>query len=256
MRQIATALRAQLNAPGSPLTAEQRTVAARLLAPLDPRAPADEMTAHLRALIEDGGTLLEPRLRSALAGRAPAGELPADVARDLRVVLAAMLEPGTDDTARAGARQRLSTELAAEVLARQLDQALQWIRHGTLVADVPLAERHDDRVRMQYERDAQDGDAGDGAHGHAVRLAFDLETFGRLDVLVNWAHGTASVRLRVGDEPTRARLADGLADLRAALRARGLALDEADVVVGPPDIRVIDGPGAPPPSGTILRLVG
>lgn len=252
-RQLAAALRAHVNAPGAPLTPEQRAVAARLLAPLDPHAPAAEIADHLRVLIENGGTQLEPHLRAALAGRPPAAPLPADVANDLRVLLAALLKPGADDTARTEARQRLSAQLANDVLERQLDQALQWIRHGVLAADVPVADGRDDRVRMEYERDARESDR---EAGHSLRLAFDLETLGRLDVLVTWSGGAASMRVRADDDETRGRVVDGLADLRASLRARGLALQHAEVVVAEAAAADVTAPSEPPPSGSILRLVG
>ncbi|MBL8144167.1 MAG: flagellar hook-length control protein FliK [Acidobacteria bacterium] len=256
-RQLAAALRAHINAPGAPLTQDQRAVAARLLAPLDPHAPTADIADHLRVLIENGGTQLEPHLRAALAGRPPAGPLPADVANDLRVLLAALLKPGADDTARTEARQRLSAQLANDVLERQLDQALQWVKHGVLAADVPVADGRDDRVRMEYERDARRSEGeGDRPADHSLRLAFDLEALGRLDVVVTWSGGSASMRVRTDDDETRGRVVDGLTDLRASLRARGLALQHADVVVGEAPAADVAAPSEPPPSGSILRLVG
>ena len=256
MRQLAAALRDCASAPNAPLTAEQRAVAARLLSPVDPRASASAIADHLRALIEHGGTLLEPHLRAALDGHRPGQPLPDAVAHDLRVVLAALLKPGADSAAVTGTRQQLGEQLGRDVLERQLDQALHWIRNGTLVADVPIADRGDDRVRMQYQRDDGSGDTDAAPAAHAVRLAFDLDGIGRLEVVVTWVHGTAALGVCVGDEATRARVAEGLSDLRGALRGRGLSLTDVRIQVGPPSPVTVDAPSEPPPSGSILRLVG
>jgi hypothetical protein len=64
------------------------------------------------------------------------------------------------------------------------------------------------------------------------------------------------MRVRTDDDETRGRVVDGLTDLRASLRARGLALQHADVVVGEAPAADVAAPSEPPPSGSILRLVG
>ncbi len=255
-RQLAAALRDVAGAPNGPLTPEQRVVAARLLSPVDPHASTREIAEHVRALVEDGGTLLEPHLRAGLDNPRPPHALPREVANDLRVLLAALLGPRADSATANQVRERLGAEFGRDVLERQLDQALQWIRSGTLVADVPIAGRDRDRVRMEYRRDASSEDAREPPSAHAVRLAFDLEVLGRVEMLVSWAHDTAALHARVGDEATRARLSEGLADLRGALRARGLSLADAGVEVAVPAPATVDAPSTPPPSGSILRLVG
>ena len=256
MRQHAVALRLFAGSPEVTLTSEQRAAAARLLSPVDPQAPPDEIAGHVRALVEDGGTLLEPHLRAAIHANGAAHGLPGQVARDLRVVLAALLASGTGPAALADTLQRLGAELGREVLDRQLDQALHWVRSGTLVADLPITENGDDRVRMEYRRE-HSGDGGDEATAaHAVRLTFELASLGQIDVVASWAHGAATLQVRVGDEVAGALVAEGLLDLRSALQARGLTLTTAGIRIGPPVAAAAHAPGEPPAPGSILRQVG
>lgn len=256
LRDVAAALQQHLDAPGSPLTPDQRAAAAKLLSPLDPKSSTGEMADHLRLLVQNGGTLLEPRMRAALAGGAAAHGLPDEVMQDLRVLVGALMASPGDDTARADARQRLGARLADGVLDRQLDQALQWIKHGTLSVDVPLADGREGRVRMTYEREPARESPDDVAAHHGVSLSFDLEPLGRVEVDLRWSGASASLRVRAQDDAARVRFDAGLNDLRAALRVRGLSLRHADVVVGVAPDQGDAVPADPPPSGSILRLVG
>jgi hypothetical protein len=246
--------------------------------------PVARLAQAIRGLVEDGGVFVESRLKAILVGLpadATLSSLPPTVAADLRVLLGALARsltseaPGraggaaTAEIAAENAAARPATDvratdviarLAQQVLAQQLDLALQWVRHGEMHAHVPVQfGPQESSVRLRVLRDApRDPELAEGpAALHTFEVSLDLEAIGRLDARVQWAGSSLSARIVVEQDAVVPLVEAELAPLVRGLNEAGFTSVATAVRVDPARLAESDRVAIdPPPGGSLLRVRG
>ena len=281
-----------------PLPAADVRQLVQLLAAVPAGLDPARLAAALRVLVEHGGAFVESRLGAALAQLPPGASLPSlppTVAADIRVLLGALARslgratasgaPGqggerplatasaTAQTVRAANEQAAALgassgesdpdaigRLGHQVLAQQIDLALQWLRHGVIQAQVPLRfPQEESSVRLRIVRDAPRDPALAESAGrfHAFEVSLDLRDLGRIDARVQWAGAALSARFLVEREALVPVFEAELGPLVRGLNAAGFAA--VTTTVGAGAVRATESDRLalePPPGGSLLKVRG
>jgi hypothetical protein len=244
----------------------------KLMAPLDHRQSAEAMAEALEGFVEQGGLFLERRLRSLLEPRTvtpPALLSRTDVdlstsidAGDIRVLLASVRRalqsanrgaplgdaaagPNAGELSAAGAAtiasgagtailDRERQALVASALARQLDLAYQWLRHGWVRLELPLALG--DAIVMAdlcIEVDSSRRPRGGSQRAFAFDLQVELAGLGRLAALVQWVGRELSASVLVDGPELQTLVRSQLGLLTEGLQRAGFTRVTTSVKVDP-----------------------
>jgi hypothetical protein len=238
---------------------------AEALGPRDPSAAPERLARDLRALVEDGGLLLERRLRDAIE-RAPAAgrdarpdqdgaAIPEALRRDVRVLLAAagralarrLPAPPVDGPVEEGAHAatgalgpvadsaRTEQEALGEgLVARQIAVARQWLLEGTLDLDVPLllsGEPVRARLHISVDRRRAKGRAGASRRPFGFDVRIDLPHVGRVLACVQWSGEALVARFFVEGDEVKALVEAAAGSLAAGLHRAGFGTVRTEVAV-------------------------
>jgi hypothetical protein len=251
-------LRAMASRPGADrATATVASQLAELTLPLDAALDAGPIADGLRRHVEDGGLLLESRLRAWMEDRGgtasrsggSAPHLPANVQKDLRALLGiARRVLGFDDPAAAAPAQSAGPDhnlqpdaphraeqqmLADRALARQVDLAYQWLRWGILHVEVPVRMGHHVvTADLRIGGDDQT-ETVEGIRPLSFDVRVDLPELGRLEAWVQWARHDLSARLFVERPDVEVLARQELGSLEEGWRRAGFGRVSVQITVDP-----------------------
>ena len=244
---------------GGPAGVSPRERLLALVRPVPLARDAAPLVDALREHITAGGALFEAHAARALAhARGPQPAVPVELQADLRWMLAALAREAEAQPEIEPLRQRLLQDIAA----RQLDVALSGVKDGEVRIDVPIAFGHtDSTARLAVKDEGPPRRDGGRPRGRAITLTVAHPDLGPIEAAAQWLPGGApndlQIRFAVRDDAAASALAPATAELSSRLRAAGFRHIGIAVVVDPDAAAPgrDDGPGEPPPGGSIVSAL-
>jgi hypothetical protein len=251
--------------------------------------PPDRLATLLRQRTELAGWLFEAHLSAALQrGDVSPERALASLASDLRVLLGRLAKAvlrsaqkapdRPDDGVRSGGARSgrvpaagspsgeamalddagaLGSQLAREVLQRQVEEAARWFKDGAVVIDVPLlAGQEATMARVIVRRDRGSSRDREPSGRPRVEVRLETQALGKVEAQAYWHRPSLQARVFVEREPIRELLAAHVGDLRAGLAADGFTDSTIDIVCDPVRLaqpRAVPGE-QPPPGGTLVDV--
>ena len=150
-----------------------------------------------------------------------------------------------------------SQALSGEVLSRQTEAAFEWLKNGTLQAELPMRfGPYTTRTKIRFFQEKHDGRDGHSRRPLTINVYLDLPATGKLEAWAQWEGSRIQATLYVRDAATREMFETRLDELTASLREAGFSTAALDVKVNPTRLYRIQETTEPTPpmEGSLLSL--
>ncbi len=202
---------------------------------------ASDVARAVRGRVEQGGLLWERHVRELLESGVAPEAIAGRLRRDLRVLLG-RLTSAARSAADAGPGgglaevARLSTAVGDQLLDRQIEAAVRWVRDGELSLELPislLGEETTAKVVLIRDRDRGGKRRREGETPSRVEVRLETLALGHVLARISWNPTQATALVAVDRLETRDLLSAHLPEFAGRLSALGIATAQVEVVFDP-----------------------
>jgi hypothetical protein len=194
-----------------------------------PRAPADaaqDLDHKVRQLLEAVRSTPEPETRKLLP------ELAALLTQTKEQATSAL--PNTPLAHSKSTVLEQTAVLSDQVLSRQTEAALEWLKNGALQAELPTQfGTHSTQAKIRFFQETEKDSKGHSGRPLNINIYLDLPDTGKLEAWARWEGVQIQATLYVRDEETRKLFEPRLQELSANLREAGFSNPVLDIRVDP-----------------------
>jgi len=208
-----------------------------------------ELAETMRDLLEAVRSTSEPEVRKLLP------ELATLLARTEEQVLLALSETAPTNS-KPTVRDQI-TLLSDQVLSRQAEAALEWLKNGNFQAELPMQfGTHSTQARIRFFQENQSDAKQHSGRPLNINIYLDLPDTGKVEAWARWEGPHIQATLYVRDAETRKLFESQLQELSASLESAGFSTAVLDVRIDPARLYKIQETDerSLPPEGSLLSL--
>ena len=211
--------------------------------------PVQELDQKMLQLLEAVRSMPEPESRKLLP------ELAALLTQTKEQALSALPETALAHNKATVLEQ--TALLSDQVLSRQTEAALEWLKNGAFQTELPLQfGAHSTQAKIRFFQETDKGSTGGSRRPLNINIYLDLPETGKLEAWARWEGSQIHATLYVRDAEARELFESQLLELSTNLREAGFSTAVLDVQIDPARLyKIQDGAEqALPREGSLLSL--